>query len=171
MNTKEAKATVKTGHTNAQIKDAKNALNGIGTNEGKIIHFYRAAYVFNRLTAKSDNADFTKVNSACYLELGVSEKIDAKKYNTAKVLASRAKAEIRPSVKAKAKKKVVAPVKNELVTTPAEEQVAMHVNNPKDCVLNLATSLVRDAKMKAIDLELYFSKSIVEELKKRKIVK
>lgn len=170
MKATETKVTVKTGHTTAQIKSAKLALSGIVTNGGKLIQFFRDAYTFNRLNAKSETSDFSKVNSACYAELNVSEKTDAKGYNVAKVQASKAKAEIKPSAKAKAKK-AEKPSKSELVTTPAEEQEAMHKADPKACVLNLASVLVRDAKLNAKELEAFFSAQIIAELKKRKIVK
>ena len=171
MKENKAKVTVKTGHTTAQIKGAKLALSGIVTNGGKLIQFFRDAYTFNRLNAKSETSDFSKVNSACYAELQVSEKSDANGYNVAKVQASKAKAEIKPSAKAKATKKAEKPSKPELVTTPAEKQEAMHKADPKACVLNLATVLARDAKLNAKELEVFFSAQIIAELKKRKIVK
>lgn len=164
MNTKsnEVKITVETGHSAAQIKSAKLALSGIVTNGGKLIQFFRDAYTFNKLNAKSETGDFSKVNSACYAELQVSEKTDAKGYNVAKVQASKAKAEIKPSDAKKAKKATKKPAKEVIVTTPAEiQEEAFQALNPVDLFANVISRMKAEKKMDKAEIEKAFNSALV----------
>ena len=170
MKAKETKATVKLV-SDKVISDALNSDALIAKTYGKILNLFRMAYKLNKLSAQSEDSEFSAVNKAHYKALGLSAEKDFDSYNRFKAQASKAKAEIKPSAKANAKKSAKKPARTDIVTTPAEEQETLHKANPKDCVLNLASALVRDAKLDAEELKKFFSIEIVKELQKRKIIK